>query len=95
MLVGIAGRQRDLDSGLQSGDPGRDFDHARRIVSNWASRQNEVLGVRPRSVCSSQQAAVWIKRRNWLAAALVHDLRSEARRSLCALIRFSAWPRAQ
>ena len=25
-----------------------------RIVSNWASRQNEVLGARPRSVCRSQ-----------------------------------------
>jgi hypothetical protein len=26
----------------------------RRIVSNWASRQNEVLGARPRKVCRSQ-----------------------------------------
>ena len=26
----------------------------RRMVSNWASRQNEALGASPRKVCSSQ-----------------------------------------
>src|SRR5262245_42606830 len=66
-----------------------------RMVSNWASRQNEVLGARPRKVCRSQKAAVWTSSRNWLAVALLQEVRSEARCSLCALIRFSAWPRAQ
>jgi hypothetical protein len=51
----------------------------RRIVSNWASRQNEVRGARPRRVDSSQYAAVWISSRNWLAVALVQEVRSEAR----------------
>src|ERR1700676_3017632 len=45
----------------------------RRIVSNWASRQNDVRGASPRRVSSSQYAVVWISRRNWLAVALQHD----------------------
>ena len=67
----------------------------RRIVSNWASRQNDLRGAKPRRVSINQYAAVWIKSRNWLAVALRHEVRSEARCSLCALIRFSVCPLAQ
>jgi hypothetical protein len=66
-----------------------------RMVSNCASRQNDHFGASARRPCMSQYAAVWIKRRNWLAVAFEHEVRSEARCSLCALIRFSACPRAQ
>jgi hypothetical protein len=37
---------------------------------------------------------VWISGRNWPAVALVQDVRSDARYSLCALMKFSAYPRA-
>jgi hypothetical protein len=67
----------------------------RRIVSNWASRQKELRGARLRRLSNSQYAAVWIISRNWLAVALRQEVRSEARWSLCALIKFSACPRAQ
>jgi hypothetical protein len=67
-----------------------------RIVSNWESRQKERAG------CQAAQAqhepvggCVWINRRNWLAVALRQEVRSDARCSLCALIRSPACPRAQ
>ncbi|MBB3268687.1 hypothetical protein FHW79_006362 [Azospirillum sp. OGB3] len=37
---------------------------------------------------------VWMSSRNWLAVALLQEVRLEARCNLCALIRF-IWPRAQ
>jgi hypothetical protein len=62
-LVWVGARQDDLDPGDHFGDPGRDprvepagrlLIRARRKVSNWTSRQNEVFGARPRRVCRSQ-----------------------------------------
>jgi hypothetical protein len=54
LLFGVVRRQRDLDAGDQLGDAGGDLEKARRIVSNWAQHQNEVLGARPFRVCRSQ-----------------------------------------
>src|SRR5437868_6115379 len=55
----------------------------RRIVSDWASRQNDIRVARPSRVSVSQWPAVWIGIRNWLVVALLHAVRSEARRRLC------------
>lgn len=70
-----------------------------RRVSNRASRQKDSREARRRRRSMSQWAAALINRGNyrgnWLAVALLHEVRSEARWSLCALIRFSAWPLAQ
>ena len=59
-LVGVGGRQGDFDAGDHLGDPPGHLDQPatlirqRRIVSNCASRQNDVRGASPRRVSSSQ-----------------------------------------
>ena len=75
--IGEVGGQSDLDPGCGFLDATLIKLH--RMMSNWALRQNEVLGASPRRLWSSQYAAVWIRRRNWLAVALVHEVRSAAR----------------
>ena len=38
---------------------------------------------------------MWRISLNWLAVGLWQEVRSEASWTLCCLMRFSAWPRAQ
>jgi len=50
-----------------------------RSVSNWAVRQDERRGMSVRRLHISQWAAPCRNRRNWLAVAFVHEVRSAAR----------------
>src|SRR6266498_2455625 len=43
-------------------------------VSNWATRQDECLGISVRRLHSSQQAPACRNSRNWLAVALGHEV---------------------
>ena len=94
-LVRIAGWQGHLDPGDHLGDPGGDLDQGQA--------DGVELGVAPerglwRQTTQRVQEPVGSgvdQQANWLAVALVQEVRSKARWSLCALIRFSARPRAQ
>ena len=96
VLVGVAGRQRDLDPGGHLGDPAGDLDQRRggscrtgrrARTRPWAPGRAGCAGASRRR-CGSAAGTGW-------RSPCVHEVRSEARCSLCALIRFSAWPRAQ
>jgi len=71
------------------------FTRRSRSVSNCATRRVERLGIGPRRGHNSQQAPVCGIRRDWLAAAGLHGVRSAARWRFHALMWFSAWPRRQ
>ena len=82
LLVGIPGRQRDLDPGLQLGNAGGDP----RVEAEGRLLISASRWCRPQAL-QKPIAAVWIRSRNGLAVALEQEVRSEARCSLCALIR--------
>jgi hypothetical protein len=56
-------------------------------VSNWAVRQGDRFGRVAWSAQSSQYAAACRNRRNWLAVALLHEVRSAARCRLEPILR--------
>jgi len=58
MLIASRSAARIFDFGDQFGDPDADLNEARRTVSNWASRQNDAFGARPRRVSSPIRGGV-------------------------------------